>query len=415
MLSSPALALSCFLSIATHAFAAPQTGTAAGQSIPLIRRAPPIRTVDDWGAWAKNERETLTAKYGGSLAKRSTGTNLMTNQNGDSSYFGSLAIGTPPVSFNVILDTGSSDLWVADVNCAVGCSRIQTFNDADSSTFQNLSQPFQIQYGSGAAAGSLVEDVVQMAGFSVPNQAFGAVTQVTSGLLNSPVSGLLGLAWQTIASSKHTPFWQTLAGSGAWSDPVMAFQLTRFINASKVNTEEPGGSFTMGFANTSLYTGNIDWQDLPSTPSYWILPMESLTVQGNTITPSSAESFSAIDTGTTLVGGPPDVIQSIYQQIPGSAPGSGDWQGYWTYPCNTQVNVAISFGGPSWPIAPADFLLTSLSQSQCIGAFFELSTGGSAPSWIVGDTFLVSACFFVSWRVFAHLSIAEKRVFDLSV
>lgn len=119
--------------------------------------------------------------------------------------------------------------------------------------------------------------------------------------------------------------------------------------------------------------------------------LQALTVQGNTITPSSSQSFSAIDTGTTLVGGPSSVIQSIFAQIPGSAPGSGNWQGYWTYPCNTQVNIAISFGGPSWPIAPADFQLTQLSSSQCIGAFFELSTGGSAPSWIVGDTFLVSA------------------------
>ena len=32
----------------------------------------------------------------------------ITNQNADSSFFGSLAVGTPPVSFNVILDTGSA-------------------------------------------------------------------------------------------------------------------------------------------------------------------------------------------------------------------------------------------------------------------------------------------------------------------
>jgi cathepsin D len=32
--------------------------------------------------------------------------------------------------------------------------------------------------------------------------------------------------------------------------------------------------------------------------------------------------------------------------------------------------------------------LTQLSKKQCLGAFFELETGTSAPSWIVGDTFL---------------------------
>lgn len=389
MLSSSTLALSCLLIVSPSVFAAPSLVPAAGQSIPLIRRAQPERTVAEWETWAKNEREVLTAKYGGNMEKRSTGTNLLTNQNADSSYFGTVAIGTPPVSFNVILDTGSSDLWVADQACTTGCSKIQLYNDLTSSTFHNLSEPFDIQYGSGAAEGTLGQDVVQMAGFSVPNQVFAAVTQVTSGLLEPPVSGLLGLGWQSIASSKATPFWQTLASSGAWSNPVMAFQLTRFMNGSNVNTEEPGGSFTMGFVNSSLYTGSIDYQAIPTTPSYWILPMTSLTVQGSSISiPSGSSSYSAIDTGTTLIGGPSSVIQSIFAQIPGSQPGTGNWQGYYTYPCTTAVNVAISFGGPSWPISPADFQLTKISSSQCVGAFFELNTGGTAPNWIVGDTFL---------------------------
>ncbi|KAG1815420.1 aspartic peptidase domain-containing protein [Suillus variegatus] len=389
MLSSSTLALSCLLIVSPNVFAAPSLVPAAGQSIPLVRRAQPERTVAEWETWAKNEREVLTAKYGGNMEKRSTGTNLLTNQNADSSYFGTVAIGTPPVSFNVILDTGSSDLWVADQACTTGCSKIQLYNDLSSSTFHNLSEPFDIQYGSGAAEGTLGQDVVQMAGFSVPNQVFAAVTQVTSGLLEPPVSGLLGLGWQSIASSKATPFWQTLASSGAWSNPVMAFQLTRFMNGSNVNTEEPGGSFTMGFVNSSLYTGSIDYQAVPTTPSYWILPMTSLTVQGSSISiPSGSSSYSAIDTGTTLVGGPSSVIQSIFAQIPGSQPGTGNWQGYYTYPCTTAVNVSISFGGPSWPISPADFQLTKISSSQCVGAFFELNTGGTAPNWIVGDTFL---------------------------
>ena len=87
--------------------------------------------------------------------------------------------------------------------------------------------PFSIQYGSGQAAGRLVADTVQMAGFSVANQVFAVCDEISTGLLNSPVSGLMGLAWNTIASSGATPFWQTLAGSGKWDSPLMAFQLTR--------------------------------------------------------------------------------------------------------------------------------------------------------------------------------------------
>jgi len=329
-------------------------------------------------------------KYGSPNQKRSSGTNLLTNQNTDSSYFGSLAIGTPPLSYNVILDTGSSDLWVADSNCLTGCESVPTFDSSKSTSFQNKSQSFSIQYGSGEAAGTLGQDTIQMAGFSVANQVFAICDQVSSGLLIDPVSGLLGLAWSAIASSGATPFWQTLAQSGAWDSPVMAFQLTRFVDDTSAQTLEPGGSFTMGFVNQSLYSGEIDFQNMPTaTESYWILSMTSMTVQGNAITlPTGTDSYSAIDTGTTLVGGPTSSIQAIYAQIPGSAPATGNYEGYYTYPCDTQVNVVISFGGPSWPISSADFKLAQISNSQCVGAFFELQTGSSAPSWIIGDTFL---------------------------
>lgn len=277
------------------------------------------------------------------------------------------------------------DLWVADTNCDIGCSADSPYNSASSSTFQNLSEPFSITYGSGQAAGDLVADVVQMAGFSVNNQTFGSVTQVSQGLLSSPVSGLLGLGWQTIASSSAPPFWQTLASKGAFTQPVMGFQLTRyvlrliyvertysviisFLNDSSARPLEPGGSFTMGalgfirtrrdlltpycvgFLNSSLWTGSIDYQNLVTTPSFWVLSLNSqhlllfrsdviakygpaeLTVQGYSVSlPSGSGSYAAIDTGTTLVGGPSSVMQNVYAQIPGSQAGSGNWKGYWTY------------------------------------------------------------------------------------
>lgn len=121
------------------------------------------------------------------------------------------------------------------------------FNPSASSSFKNLSTTFQIEYGSGAAAGYVAQDVVEMAGFSVSDQGFGTsgcvafggvvsdrvcvdtavVNQVTQGLLTSPVSGLLGLAWQTIASSGETPFWQTLASNGVMDSALFAVQLRR--------------------------------------------------------------------------------------------------------------------------------------------------------------------------------------------
>ncbi|KAJ3537142.1 hypothetical protein NMY22_g5721 [Coprinellus aureogranulatus] len=382
----------------------------AGQTINLVRSKPKAWSKEEWGTWAKSHKLALEAKYSGSASRRvhrrASGTNYthyiahpfqQLIAFPSHSYFGSLAIGTPPVSYNVILDTGSADLWVAGENCT-SCGDVSTFDPSSSSSFQNQSTPFSITYGSGEAAGFLAQDVVQMAGFQVENQVFAICDEVSSGLLTEPVSGLLGLAFQTIASSKAPPFWETLASEDAWDSPIMAFHLTRYLNASDVRTLERGGSFSMGFANSSLYTGDIDYVDLPVQGSYWILPITSeptfdvairITVNNNSINaPAGEQAYAAIDTGTTLVGGPSSVIGEIFAQIPDARPGTGDFESYYTYPCDTQVTVEIAFGGRSWPISPADFELARLTHDTCLGALFEITSGGSAPAWIVGDTFL---------------------------
>ena len=41
----------------------------------------------------------------------------MVNQNSDTTYYGSLAVGTPAVAYNVVLDTGSADFWLAAPDC----------------------------------------------------------------------------------------------------------------------------------------------------------------------------------------------------------------------------------------------------------------------------------------------------------
>ena len=69
-----------------------------------------------------------------------------------------------------------------------------------------------------------------MAGYSVPNQMFAVCNQVSQGLLVKPVSGLLGLAFQSIASSGAMPIWQTLVSSGAWDSPMMSFHLSRLVD-----------------------------------------------------------------------------------------------------------------------------------------------------------------------------------------
>lgn len=101
---------------------------------------------------------------------------------------------------------------------------------------------------------------------------------MTDTLLDAPVSGLLGLGFQSIATSGTKPLWQALADTpGALDSPVMAFHLTRFVNHSGTRAVEPGGSFSLGAVNLSLYTGEIDYQSIPDgAVGYWVIPVAGM-------------------------------------------------------------------------------------------------------------------------------------------
>ncbi|KAH7885825.1 acid protease [Phlebopus sp. FC_14] len=395
MLASIPFGLLVLISLSSEVLGVPRPVIpAAGQSISLKRRSGPVRNETEWATWAKGQRDAVIAKYSSQqhTKKRGTGENLIVNQGHDSSFYGSLAIGTPPYAFDVVLDTGSSDLWVASSSCGSSCAGSANFDPTKSSTFKSLNRDFSVTYGSGDASGTLSEDVVQMAGFSVTNQQFGSVTSTSSDFLTSPVTGLIGLAWQPLSSSQAMPFWQALAAGGSWDSPLMAFQLTRFNNDTHAGSLEPGGSLTMGYVNQSLYTGTIDYQNIPGgQPTFWLQEITSITVQGHSVSvPSGSASYAAIDTGTTLVAGPSSTIEAIYAQIPGSQAGTGDMEGFYSFPCTSEVNLEISFGGPSWAISPADFQFeaTGPSSNDCYGAFYSIPSTEGVPPWIIGDTFL---------------------------
>ncbi|KZS98326.1 acid protease [Sistotremastrum niveocremeum HHB9708] len=384
--------LAYFLSLSA---AVPLDGSSS-LHVPLSRRAPKTKTPEQLAAYRQHVSKKFRPNASSHSKRASTGTVSITNENADSSYFGTIQVGTPSKDYNVILDTGSSDLWLATTGCQ-GCdSGIPLFNPSSSSTLGTSTDQLTINYGSGSVAGTLAQDTVSIAGFTISKQIFATATEVSQGLIEDDITGLLGLAFQTIASTQALPLVQTLAQQNTFTDPIMSFYLTRFLDDPQAQTEEPGGTLTLGGTNSSLMQGNVDFVDIPSsvTPSFWLIPLTQVTVQGTNvaISQSGTDSLAAIDTGTTLIGGPTDVVTQIYSNIKGSQQGTGQLEGYWTIPCNTDVNVAMTFSSQSWPISPADFSVQQLQGNQCLGAIFELDAGGQSsgggPDWVIGDTFL---------------------------
>ncbi|KAL1746443.1 aspartic peptidase domain-containing protein [Schizophyllum fasciatum] len=390
--------LSLFSFLCATAALVPADAAAGSLHVPLKHGARAQKRGLDY---YQKQADHLRGKYnfsGAKEGKRDIAGVGITNQNGDQSYFGAVEIGTPPQTFNVVLDTGSSDLWVADTECATCSSSTPQFDASKSSTFQQSSQTTTIQYGSGAVRGSLAQDKVSIGGLTVDEQIFLSVSQTTSQLLDGSMSGILGLAFQTISSTQSTPLWLALANDNQLDAPEFSFWINRLIDDANAPEESFGGVFTLGGVNESLYSGDIEFHELanPSSPTFWLLTLDSLSLNGNDVSLTNGEArLSAIDTGTTLIGGPSDDVQQFWEGVEGSSPMT-NMQGFWSFPCDTELSVSMSFGGKSWPIDPTDMNLGRVSRvsDDCLGGIFDLTqgssivSGGGNPNWVVGDVFL---------------------------
>lgn len=107
------------------------------------------------------------------------------------------------------------------------------------------------------------------------------VSAQNGGIVSTPVGGLLGLAFEALASTKAVPFWQALVNANQLSAPEMSFWLARDTAAELTNSNTnallPGGTFTLGGVNSSLFSGEIDFVNMPSANpnTFWLLSLSS--------------------------------------------------------------------------------------------------------------------------------------------
>ncbi|KAI4902289.1 hypothetical protein NFI96_034711, partial [Prochilodus magdalenae] len=230
-----------------------------------------------------------------------TGTESMTND-ADLSYYGQISIGTPPQSFLVIFDTGSSNLWVPSVNCSSqACMNHNQFNPEDSSTFQSTNESLSIQYGTGSMTGVLGYDTVTVGGISVQNQIFGLSESEASFMASMTADGILGLAFQSISSDSATPVFDNMMSQGLVSQDVFSVVLS--------SNNQQGSAVLFGEIDSSYYTGSISWIPL-SSETYYQITMDSVSINGQTVA-CSGGCQAIVDTGTSMIVGPTSDINNL--------------------------------------------------------------------------------------------------------
>jgi hypothetical protein len=148
-------------------------------------------------------------------------------------YFGSVSIGSPPQTFQVIFDTGSSNLWVPKVGCS-HCGnpffgKKTKYNNELSTSYVADGGDFEIMYGSGSVSGYFSVDSVTLADdIVITGQRFAEV-QDAGGLglayAFGKFDGILGLGFTAISIDGTPTVFENAIDQHAVDQPVFSFYL----------------------------------------------------------------------------------------------------------------------------------------------------------------------------------------------
>ncbi|KAI9287151.1 rhizopuspepsin 4 precursor [Umbelopsis sp. AD052] len=303
----------------------------------------------------------------------STGSVNMTDVQNDVEYYGIVKVGTPPQSFKLDFDTGSSDLWFASTLCSSTCSGKTKYDSSKSSTYKKDGRSWSITYGDGSASsGILATDTVNLGGFSIKSQTIELAKKISTSFSSDPIDGLLGLAFDSITtvSGVKTPV-DNLISQKLISKPQFGVFLGKQSNGG-------GGEYVFGGYDSTKFNGKLTTVPVDNSQGFWGITVSSTTINSRSV----SSSFSAIiDTGTTLLL----FTNSVAAKVAAAYGATDNGDGTYAISCDASTLSPLSFkiNGATFSV-PAEDLIFENDSGSCIAGFGY----ASLPFAILGDVFI---------------------------
>ncbi|XP_068243970.1 lysosomal aspartic protease-like [Palaemon carinicauda] len=366
--------------------------TAVLHRVPL-QKEPRSRTIAD----LRRTRAFITNRYSDVKANDDI---LDLHNYQDAQYYGPLYIGTPAQHFEVIFDTGSSNLWVPSETCSAFSIACQTHNRYDatkSSTYKPNGTDFFIQYGSGALSGFLSSDTVTVGTSSVVDQTFAEATHEPGlAFVAGKFDGIMGMAFSVISVKGIPTVFDTMVDQGVVDEPVFSFFLNHDLSG------EVGGELVLGGSDPAHYEGEFHYVPV-SRVGYWQLTTDAIKVGG--VAKDFCDPCEAIvDTGTSLIAGPTAYVKLIMHDL-GAIPFIA---GEYLINCNhveTMPTVSFTLDGQDFELTGPELIIENIDESTgkkvCIVGILGLDLG-LMELWILGDPFIA--------RYYTEFDVGNKRM-----
>lgn len=232
-----------------------------------------------------------------------------------------------------------------------------------------------------------------VAGVTATNQFFSPATSLSSKFASNPSDGTLGLAFPALSKFTKDPFFISAISQGSVKAKQFGFFLAR-----------QGSELFLGGSDDSKYSGELEFHDIDSSSGFWLISGAKAKV-GSAAAVTGFDTI--IDSGTTLVVGPPSEVAKLYANVAGSAvmnPPEQGWAfllsacqntdlsyaGLYTFPCNSPPEIVFNWGGSDWKISTANINLGHLQSDNktCVGAIVGQDIGFGANVWALGDSFM---------------------------
>ncbi|CAJ2509614.1 Uu.00g146400.m01.CDS01 [Anthostomella pinea] len=293
-------------------------------------------------------------------------------------YFSEIQIGSPPQDFKVILDTGSSNLWVPSSSCgSIACYLHSKYDSSASSTYKKNGTEFEIRYGSGSLSGFVSQDTMTIGDLEIKNQDFAEATSEPGlAFAFGRFDGILGMGFDRLSVNGIVPPFYQMINQKLIDEPVFAFYLDG----------ENGGDnseVVFGGVDEDHYKGKIT--EIPlRRKAYWEVDLDSISLGKET---AELENTGVIlDTGTSLIALPTELAELINKEIGAKK----SYNGQYTIECSLRdslPDVTFTLSGYDFAISAYDYILEV--QGSCISTFMGMDFPAPVgPLAILGDAFL---------------------------